>query len=124
METKKSKLHLRKEVVARLNTTEMNRLQGGVDYDSNKGICPTEKADNCYVNSDFCGSAICQPSYPHTQCQCDGTTTKPICPTHSCVQYTDIVCQPVEPARTLRKTCLDPLPESELCKSDYCGVIV
>ena len=42
METKKSKLHLRKEVVARLNSIEMTRLHGG------GVIFPTDAAATCF----------------------------------------------------------------------------
>ena len=114
METKKCKLHLRKEVVARLNTTEMNRLQGGVDYDTNK-ICPTEKADGCYVESDICQSALCPPAtYPLTDCNCTRSLNNP-CNSRTCEPSPiSDVCH-IESGYDLRDTCTCPKLTEKYC---------
>ena len=92
----------------------MNRLQGGVYYDSNKGICPTEKADGCYINSDFCGSALCPPAtYPLSECNCTRSLNNP-CNSKTCepAPISD-ACPTLHPIDT-RLDCT-VIPKTELC---------
>lgn len=107
METKKSKLHLRKEVVARLNSIEMTILHGG------GVIFPTDAAATCFSptndNDNLCNTDVCFETTPNTKCQCPPPETV-LCGSSKCLNPDDtgVVCH-VESGYDFRDTCTCPI---------------